>query len=136
MAPASKKPAAVQAEVALLHSLKNCLVNLPASLVSVLVNANAVAQNVVVELTYRQASPDSTATPNGAKSVQRSVFLGWTGMQAQRKPAPVVGRDGIAGSRGTPVGREQDLAVLELDATFGRLLGLADGQKVHTMARG
>ncbi|KAL1634205.1 Peroxisome biosynthesis protein pex1 [Neofusicoccum ribis] len=129
MAPASKKPAAVQAEVALLHSLKNCLVNLPASLVSVLVNANAVAQNVVVELTYRQASPDSTATPNGAKSVQRSVFLGWTGMQAQRRPAPVVGRDGIAGSRGTPVGREQDLAVVELDATFGRLLGLADGQK-------
>lgn len=52
-------------------------------------------------------------------------------MQAQRKPAPVVGRDGIAGSRGTPVGREQDLAVVELDATFGRLLGLGDGQKVN-----
>lgn len=43
MAPAPKKPAAVQAEVALLHSLKNCLVNLPASLVSVLVNANTVS---------------------------------------------------------------------------------------------
>jgi peroxin-1 len=39
-----KKPAGqiVQAEVALQQSLKNCLVNLPASLVSVLVNANAV----------------------------------------------------------------------------------------------
>jgi hypothetical protein len=39
-----KKPAgnAVQAEVALKQSLKNCLVNLPSSLVSVLVNANAV----------------------------------------------------------------------------------------------
>ncbi|KAH7062293.1 P-loop containing nucleoside triphosphate hydrolase protein [Macrophomina phaseolina] len=130
MAPAPKKPASVQAEVALLHSLKNCLVNLPASLVSVLVNANTVAQNVVVELTYRQPTSDSTATSNGSKSVQRSVFLGWTGMQAQRKPAPVVGRDGIAGSRGTPIGREQDLAVVELDATFGRLLGLSDSQKV------
>lgn len=43
MAPAPKKPAAVQAEVALLHSLKNCLVNLPAALVSVLVNANTVS---------------------------------------------------------------------------------------------
>lgn len=41
-----KKPAGnvVQAEVALQQSLKNCLVNLPASLVSVLVNANAVRQ--------------------------------------------------------------------------------------------
>ena len=40
-----KKPAGnvVQAEVALQQSLKNCLVNLPASLVSVLVNANAVS---------------------------------------------------------------------------------------------
>ena len=33
----------IQAEVALQQSLKNCLVNLPASLVSVLVNANAVS---------------------------------------------------------------------------------------------
>ena len=40
-----KKPAGnvVQAEVALKQSLKNCLVNLPSSLVSVLVNANAVS---------------------------------------------------------------------------------------------
>lgn len=39
-----KKPAGnvVQAEVALKQTLKNCLVNLPSTLVSVLVNANAV----------------------------------------------------------------------------------------------
>lgn len=43
MAPL-KKPAGqiVQAEIALQQSLKNCLVNLPSSLVSVLVNANTV----------------------------------------------------------------------------------------------
>jgi peroxin-1 len=40
MAP-SKKPAA-QAEISLLPGLKNCLVNLPASLVAVLTNANTV----------------------------------------------------------------------------------------------
>jgi hypothetical protein len=40
-----KKPAGnvVQAEVALKQTLKNCLVNLPSTLVSVLVNANAVS---------------------------------------------------------------------------------------------
>lgn len=44
-----KKPAGstVQAEVALQPQLKNCLVNLPASLVSVLVNANAVSPVVM-----------------------------------------------------------------------------------------
>lgn len=43
MAP-PKKPAGqvVQAEIVLQQSLKNCLVNLPSSLVSVLVNANTV----------------------------------------------------------------------------------------------
>ncbi|KAK7534397.1 P-loop containing nucleoside triphosphate hydrolase protein [Phyllosticta citricarpa] len=130
MAPAPKKQAALQAEVALLPSLFNCLVNLPASLVSVLVNTNTVAQNVVVELTYRQAVPGDGASPNGASTVQKSAFFGWTGMQAQRKPAPVVGRNGIAGSRGSAVPRESDLSVVELDASFGRLLGLSEGQKV------
>ena len=44
MAPAVRRPTgqAVQAEVSLLQSLKNCLVNLPSSLVSILVNANTV----------------------------------------------------------------------------------------------
>jgi peroxin-1 len=52
MAP-MKKPAsqAVQAEVALQQSLKNCLVNLPSSLVSVLINANAVS---FVTLSYER----------------------------------------------------------------------------------
>lgn len=41
MAP-SRKPTAVQAEIALLQSSKSCLVNLPPSLVAVLTNANTV----------------------------------------------------------------------------------------------
>jgi peroxin-1 len=41
MVPAGKKPSAQPAEIALVH-LKSCLVNLPWSLVSVLVNANTV----------------------------------------------------------------------------------------------
>jgi peroxin-1 len=106
-----KKPAgaAIQAEVALKPSLKNCLANLPAALVSVLVNAHAVAQNVVVELLCADA---------------KSVFIGWTGMQSQHRLAPVVGRDGLRGAS------QQDLPVVDVDATFARLVGLVDGQKV------
>lgn len=47
-------------------------------------------------------------------------------MPSKRRLAPVVSRDGInSGSS-----REQEVSTVELDTTFGRLLGLADGQKV------
>lgn len=45
MAPAKKNPS--PAEVGLVQ-LKNCLVNLPSALVTVLVNANTVSTNVPV----------------------------------------------------------------------------------------
>jgi peroxin-1 len=70
-----------------------------------------------------------------APSIQKSVFAGWTGMQSKRKLAPVVGRDGLSGSRGGAVNRDQDIPVVEVDATFARLLGLAEGQKVDTNRR-
>ena len=46
-------------------------------------------------------------------------------MSSARKPAPVVGRDGLSSSR-----REQDVSSLEISPIFGRLVGLNDGQKV------
>ncbi|KAJ4370550.1 Peroxisome biosynthesis protein pex1 [Neocucurbitaria cava] len=123
-----KKPAGnvVQAEVALQQSLKNCLVNLPPSLVSVLVNANTVAQNVVVELSYRQPPPPGASDARNAVP-QKSVFVGWTGMQSKRRIAPVVGRDGL---RGSQTSNQQDLPAVDVDATFARLIGLQEGQKV------
>ncbi|KAK9596281.1 Peroxisome biosynthesis protein pex1 [Aspergillus fumigatus] len=117
MAP--REPSSI-AEVALVP-LKNCLVNLPPSLVSLLVNANTAAQNVIVELQYRHAS--GRANSNQA---QRSCYLGWTGMPSKRKLAPVVGREGISSG---PM-RELDISTVEVDTTFGRLLGLSEGQKV------
>jgi peroxin-1 len=53
-------------------------------------------------------------------------------MQSKRKLASLVGRDGIAGSRGSTAGREQEVPVVELDATYARLLGITDGQKVYS----
>ncbi|KAJ5666198.1 uncharacterized protein N7477_008646 [Penicillium maclennaniae] len=117
MAP--KKPSTT-AEVALVP-LKSCLVNLPPSLVALLVNANTAAQNVIIELQYKVLSGQVNGAPP-----QRSCFLGWTGMPSKRKPAPVVGRDGINGG----FSREQEASSVELDTTFGRLLGLTEGQKV------
>ncbi|KAL4998052.1 P-loop containing nucleoside triphosphate hydrolase protein [Aspergillus recurvatus] len=118
MAP--RKPSTT-AEIALVP-LKNCLVNLPPSLVSLLVNANTPAQNVIVELQFRP-----TGRASNGSTTPRSCYLGWTGMPSKRRIAPVVGRDGINNSSTT---REQDAATVELDTTFGRVLGMSEGQRV------
>ncbi|KAK2845301.1 hypothetical protein FQN49_005856, partial [Arthroderma sp. PD_2] len=128
MAPSKRTP--TLAEIALVP-LKSCLVNLPPPLVSLLVNANTPAQNVIVELQHRGPS---TSTPNSGKNaqpVQKTAHVGWTGMPSKRRLAPVVTRDGINGTRGQP--KDQDVAVIEIDSTFGRVLGLADGQKVGVL---
>ncbi|KAF4123893.1 peroxin-1 [Geosmithia morbida] len=120
MAP-RKNAQSTAAEVSLVH-LKNCLVNLPPNLVSLLVNVNTPAQNVVVELSFRATGGAQ------AGSQQRSVFVGWTGMPSKRKAAAPVGRDGINGARGSS--RDQDSPLVEMDATLAVSLGLLDGQRV------
>jgi peroxin-1 len=50
-------------------------------------------------------------------------------MQSKRRLAPVVGREGLSGTRGGPA-RDQDVQTVEVDATFARLIGLSEGQKV------
>ncbi|GAB7359273.1 hypothetical protein MBLNU230_g5930t1 [Neophaeotheca triangularis] len=131
MSNAPKRPSsAAQADVVFLPNLKNCLLNLPSSLVSVLLNANAIAQNVVIELSWRPPPPPGV-DPKAAKApgTQRSVFLGWTGMQSQTKLASVIGRDG-RNSRSTGGKEEREVQTVEIDGTLGRLLGLSEGSKV------
>lgn len=49
-------------------------------------------------------------------------------MPSKRRAAPLVGRDGLTGSRGSS--RDQEIQMVELDATLANALGLAEGQKV------
>ncbi|KAL2200063.1 P-loop containing nucleoside triphosphate hydrolase protein [Corynascus similis CBS 632.67] len=120
-------PMQAPAVLSLVH-LQNCLVNLPPSLASPLSNANAPAQNVVVELRYRaRAAPPGGNTDPANSPSMKHVFLGWTGMSSKRRVAPIVGRDGIGSVRDA---RDQDVGAVELDATLAANLGLTEGQKV------
>ncbi|KAI0817628.1 P-loop containing nucleoside triphosphate hydrolase protein [Xylaria sp. FL0064] len=122
MAPRKDAPSAA-AEISLVH-LKNCLVNLPTSLVNLLVNVNTPVQNVVVELNYRVApTSNGSGQPNSVPK-QQSIYVGWTGMPSKRKLVPIVDRDGISN------GREREVSSVELDATLAATLGLSEGQKV------
>ncbi|KAG5983774.1 hypothetical protein E4U55_007173 [Claviceps digitariae] len=123
MAP-RKNASSAAAELSLVH-LKNCLVNLPPSLVSLLLNLDTPVQNVVVELAYKPAT--ATVESGGSSPPPQSIYVGWTGMPSKRRTAPLVSRDGISGSRAS---RDQDVQVVEMDATLANTLELSEGQKV------
>ena len=116
-----------RAEV-VLTSLKNCLVNLPSSLVSVLSNSNVLTQNVVVELQWRSQTQSSGAVSSGnAAGFQKSAYAGWTGMPSR------VRTSSLTADRRRPGSRDQDAQGLEIDATFAKLLGLTEGQKLSVI---
>ncbi|KAI4111269.1 MAG: hypothetical protein LQ339_000730 [Xanthoria mediterranea] len=119
MAPSSKKSPTV-AEVSLV-SLKNCLVNLPQSLVTILESSNVSAQDVIVEILIK----DSASSSKNGKTAQRSVYTGWSGMPTTRRPSPLPASHSERGF----AGREVEIPPVEIDATFGRMLGLENGQR-------
>lgn len=47
-------------------------------------------------------------------------------MPSRRRLTPVVGRDGISS-------REHEISTVEIDTTFGRVLGLVEGQTVRQL---
>ncbi len=51
-------------------------------------------------------------------------------MDSKRKIASVFGRDDGDSRKSNTPRKEQDVPVVELDSTFGKLLGVDDGQKV------
>lgn len=82
------------------------------------------AQNVIVELNYRDAK---STNGTGSGPQQQSVFVGWTGMPSKRRTASLVGREGINGMRAS---RDQEVQLVELDATLAKTLGISEGQRV------
>ncbi|KAL8990975.1 MAG: hypothetical protein Q9177_000495 [Variospora cf. flavescens] len=105
--------------------LKNCLVNLPQSLVNVLVTTNAPVQNVIVEILVK----DSASASKNDRTVQWSVYVGWSGMPSTQK-ATSIGPHRLKQSFPST---DTERAICDIDAAFGRTLGLMDGQTVRLL---
>lgn len=97
-------------------SLKNCLVNLPQSLINVITTTDAPVQDVIVEILLQEKDKDG-------KHVQRSIYTGWSGMHSLPAPKPNRSEYGFSGKES---GRE----TVDIDPTFGRALGLKEGQRI------
>ena len=79
---------------------------------------------MIVELQYRPKL--SSAEESGADNALQSIYVGWTGMSSQTKPVSSV----VKGATRLGSSRDQEIGVIELDATFGRMIGLFPGQKL------
>lgn len=84
-------------------------------------NAQKVAQDVVVELQYTPKPP--AGAKKKEKPTTKSVYVGWTGLQSQRRIVPVLG-----GGR-TPT-KERAIDSVEVDSIFASTLGLSDRMPV------
>lgn len=103
--------------------LRNCLVNLPSTLVGILDGAKTPVQNCIVELQLR--APSSSPL-----SHFRSIFVGWTGFSSKSRASLTssrnFNRDQPYGSSSGPT----DTPTVELDSAFARNLNIVDGAKV------
>lgn len=87
--------------------LRNALINVPPRIEAALNASNALAQNVVVQITWKEAGKD------------KNVFAGWTGVSC-RMTVPAVGqRKGDA------------LGMFEIDPAFATNVGLREGTRAQ-----
>ncbi|KAI9728496.1 MAG: Peroxisome biosynthesis protein pex1 [Chrysothrix sp. TS-e1954] len=113
MAPPKRRagPSPSPAELSL-RELKTCLVNLPPQMVAMLLDNQVVVQNVIVEVTWEQVIIQRGSEKRETR--ERSVFVGWSGMQSKQKPSS----------------SSSTTASVEIDGTFAKTLGLTEGQKI------
>lgn len=120
---------AVKVEV-VYATLRNCFINLPASLIALISNTNSPVQNVIVELKYQTQVLSATSVSSArATGFTRTAYTGWTGLPSRTRPASLLSHERSRTSR------DGDIQTLEIDALFARNLGLSEGQvielKVH-----
>ncbi|OZJ02749.1 hypothetical protein BZG36_03349 [Bifiguratus adelaidae] len=92
--------------------LKSCLINLPPTWVTALLDQGKVPQNITLELTW---------TPRSSSSPQKA-YVGWTGAASSGKSS---------GSLPNPSAQSRSEDTIEIDPQFAQGLGLADGAKVQ-----
>ncbi|KAL8944522.1 MAG: hypothetical protein Q9216_000432 [Gyalolechia sp. 2 TL-2023] len=115
--PFKKSPAIAQIKY---NPLKNCLVNLPPSLITVIISTDTRVQDVIVEILVEDIKKHGRPT-------QHSIYAGWTGMQSvQQKSALNRNEYGFSG-------KEIGWETIEIDPVFGRTLGLKEGQSISLL---
>ena len=123
MAPRQQKQARARL---VFTTLRSCLVNLPGPVSAALHDAGEVAQNVAVELEIPSKTSKPSIRTESVSARTRSLYVGWTGLTSKAGPAIT---SAYAARRNGGVFNDSQ-ALVEIDAVYGRQLGLYHGQEV------
>jgi peroxin-1 len=87
-------------------SLRNALINVPPKIEAALIASNTLAQNVVIQITWKDGGKDKNA------------FTGWTGVSCRRTFSPVGAR------------KDDGVGMFDIDPAFAANVGLREGTRV------
>jgi len=90
-------------------SLRNALINVPPKIEAALNSSNTLAQNVVIQISWKDGGKD------------KNVFIGWTGVSCRKTVSPVGAR------------KNDILPSFEIDPAFASNVGLREGTRVQLM---
>ena len=93
--------------IAAFGPLRNALINVPPKLEAALNASNTLAQNVVIQISWKEAGKDKNA------------YTGWTGMSCRKTMSPV-------GTR-----KNEIVSMFDIDPVFAANVGLREGTKVQ-----
>jgi peroxin-1 len=88
-------------------SLRNALVNIPPKLEAALNASNTLAQNVVVQISWKDSGKE------------KNVYTGWTGVSCQKATSPTDSR------------KNDGVPMFEIDPAFAANVGLREGTRVQ-----
>lgn len=92
---------------AVFASLRNALINVPPKIEAALTASNTLAQNVVIQITWKDGGKD------------KSAYTGWTGVACRRTLSPVGAR------------KNEAMPLFEIDPAFAGNIGLRETTRVQ-----
>jgi len=93
--------------IAVFGSLKNALINVPPRLEAALNASNALAQNVIIQISWKEGGKDKNA------------YAGWTGVSCRKTISPV------------GVRKNENIGMFDIDPGFAGNIGLKEGTRVQ-----
>ena len=93
--------------IAAFASLRNALINVPPRIEAALNASNALAQNVIIQISWKEGGRDKNA------------YTGWTGVSCRKSASPT-------GARKTEL-----VPMFDIDPAFAATVGLHEGTRVQ-----
>jgi peroxin-1 len=93
--------------IASFSALRNALINVPPKIEAALNASNSLAQNVVIQISWKDGGKDKHA------------YAGWTGVSCRKTTSPIGPR------------KSENISIFDIDPAFAGTIGLKEGTRVQ-----